>query len=188
MKLKIALALFSLLLIAASAKSPPGPVKHYIVLMMENRAFDHLLGYAHSEIKGITGLTGLEFNHWNVSEPQSPKIHVSQHATDVCIENINTISIHPLFCICTVCLIWASSNSTFVIGLKPDHSQSSSYYPSYHYPNLRKWHKWIICPYEWFRRSWSLDRAYYRLFLKKSSNKLQCDQGMYMMLLLSLNN
>jgi len=35
---------------------PPGPIKHIFVLMLENRAFDHMLGLA--EIEGINAVTG----------------------------------------------------------------------------------------------------------------------------------
>jgi phospholipase C len=37
-------------------------LKHVVVLMMENRSFDHMLGALHAENPLISGLTGLESN------------------------------------------------------------------------------------------------------------------------------
>jgi phospholipase C len=37
-------------------------IEHVVVLMLENRSFDHMLGY-HA---GVNGLTGKEFNHWRL--------------------------------------------------------------------------------------------------------------------------
>jgi phospholipase C len=52
------------------------PVKHLVVLMMENRSFDHLLGF----FPGIDGLTGDETNPIS---PQGPLVQVSQNARTV---------------------------------------------------------------------------------------------------------
>lgn len=45
----------------------PGKIEHLVVLMMENRSFDHLLGYR----PGVAGLTGKEFNLLDPSKPAS---------------------------------------------------------------------------------------------------------------------
>jgi phospholipase C len=42
--------------IFGGATTPPGPIKHVFVLMLENRAFDHMLG--HAGIQGIDANTG----------------------------------------------------------------------------------------------------------------------------------
>ncbi len=58
-----------------------GPIEHIVVLMMENRSFDHIFGYRH----GINGLTGGEFNLLNPSKPESdanPAYYVSNGAPD----------------------------------------------------------------------------------------------------------
>jgi phospholipase C len=40
-----------------------GPnIKHFVVLMLENRAFDHMLGFLRSDIPGLRGLYGNETN------------------------------------------------------------------------------------------------------------------------------
>ena len=49
---------------------PPMPqdkIKHVVVLMMENRSFDHLFGFR----PGVNGLKGDEFNLLLPSQPQS---------------------------------------------------------------------------------------------------------------------
>ena len=41
---------------------PPGTIKHLVVLMMENRSFDHMLGFLKSPEYPIDGINGDEFN------------------------------------------------------------------------------------------------------------------------------
>jgi phospholipase C len=44
-------------------------LQHVVVLMMENRSFDHMLGALHSDNPAIDGLTGNEFNLDTTGEP-----------------------------------------------------------------------------------------------------------------------
>src|SRR4051812_46864513 len=44
-------------------------IKHIVVLMMENRSFDHLVGWLQSDTYAIDGLTGKEFNRDSTGEP-----------------------------------------------------------------------------------------------------------------------
>ena len=44
-------------------------LKHVVVLMMENRSFDHMLGALHAEDQRINGLTGAETNPDTTNEP-----------------------------------------------------------------------------------------------------------------------
>src|SRR5262245_47276286 len=44
-------------------------LKHIVVLMMENRSFDHMLGGLRAVDKNINGLTGQEFNADTSNEP-----------------------------------------------------------------------------------------------------------------------
>jgi len=44
-------------------------LKHVVVLMMENRSFDHMLGVLHAENPAINGLTGNEANPDTTNEP-----------------------------------------------------------------------------------------------------------------------
>ena len=55
-------------------------LKHIVVVMMENRSFDHMLGYLHQEgMTKVDGLTGEEFNF----DPNGKKIRVQAFdATD----------------------------------------------------------------------------------------------------------
>ena len=48
---------------------PPGQIEHLVVLMMENRSFDHLLGFLKSDDYPIEGLTGKESNRDSTGEP-----------------------------------------------------------------------------------------------------------------------
>jgi hypothetical protein len=84
---KVVLALVALIALAGSfstaARVPSGPVKHYVVLMMENRAYDHLLGYFQIPGARLEGLSGDEFNRFNPSDSNSRKVSVSPTAKDV---------------------------------------------------------------------------------------------------------
>jgi phospholipase C len=63
-----------------------GNIKHLVVLMMENRSFDHMLGYLHDPADPATypidGLTGSEFNLLNPADPASTAFPVSPNAPD----------------------------------------------------------------------------------------------------------
>jgi phospholipase C len=52
------------------------PIEHVIVLMLENRSYDHMLGY----FSNGNGLSGNEFNLVNPSDPGSEKVLVSNQA------------------------------------------------------------------------------------------------------------
>ena len=54
----------------------PGQIKHFFALMLENRSFDHMLGFMQSPAYGIEGLTGTESN----LDSAGNKIVVSQDA------------------------------------------------------------------------------------------------------------
>ena len=56
-----------------------GKIKHVIVLMLENRSFDHMLGFA-KKLLHVDGLTGDEFNWVDPSVPHGEKIIVSDDA------------------------------------------------------------------------------------------------------------
>ncbi|GBG67997.1 hypothetical protein CBR_g1116 [Chara braunii] len=55
-------------------------IKHVVVLVMENRSFDHLLGFLKRRNPEIDGLDGTESNPMNVSDPDSPRVFVADHA------------------------------------------------------------------------------------------------------------
>ena len=54
-----------------------GPIKTLVIVVMENRSFDHLFGWLKSTRPDIDGLTGSESNPVKVTDPNSPKISVS---------------------------------------------------------------------------------------------------------------
>ncbi|KAL0285757.1 UNVERIFIED_CONTAM: Non-specific phospholipase C1 [Sesamum radiatum] len=57
-----------------------GPIKTFVVLVMENRSFDHILGWLKRTRPDIDGLSGGEFNRVNASDPTSPAVSVSDDA------------------------------------------------------------------------------------------------------------
>ncbi|KAM7259481.1 hypothetical protein ACFE04_015222 [Oxalis oulophora] len=61
-------------------KKIDGPIKTVVVLVMENRSFDHMLGWLKSTRPDIDGLTGNEFNRVNASDPDSEKVFVTDDA------------------------------------------------------------------------------------------------------------
>jgi len=75
-----------LLLCAGSMVSAHWPgqrkIEHVVVVMMENRAFDHVLGFLKALDPRIQGLDGTESNPVNVSNPGGPSITVSHAALD----------------------------------------------------------------------------------------------------------
>lgn len=57
-----------------------GPIKTVVVLVMENRSFDHMLGWLKSLNEEIDGLTGKECNKKNTTIPGSDVVCVSNIA------------------------------------------------------------------------------------------------------------
>jgi phospholipase C len=53
-------------------------IQHFVVLMLENRSFDHIFGFYPG--LGADGLNGTEFNTLNPSDPSSPKFFASKNA------------------------------------------------------------------------------------------------------------
>jgi phospholipase C len=59
------------------------PIKHIVVLMLENRSYDHMLGY----LKQGTPLTGNEYNLVDPANPESEKVYVSNASGYVTLPN-----------------------------------------------------------------------------------------------------
>src|SRR5262249_37596518 len=53
-------------------------IKRFVVLMLENRSFDHLFGYLKKDNPQVAGLTGNESNQKDPNSPTSPAIKVSR--------------------------------------------------------------------------------------------------------------
>ncbi|PKI42488.1 hypothetical protein CRG98_037123, partial [Punica granatum] len=57
---------------AESTQSPPScPIKHIVILVQENRSFDHMLGWMKSLNPEIDGVTGAESNPLPASSAES---------------------------------------------------------------------------------------------------------------------
>jgi phospholipase C len=64
------------------------PIEHVIVLMLENRSYDHMLGY----LSNGHGLTGNEFNPVDPSDPNSERVHVSNQAGYISVDPAHDFS------------------------------------------------------------------------------------------------
>ena len=53
-------------------------IKRFVVLMLENRSFDHLFGYLKTANPNVAGLTGQESNKKDPNSPASPFVEVSR--------------------------------------------------------------------------------------------------------------
>ena len=58
-------------------------IKRFVVLMLENRSFDHLIGYLKAVNPKVMGLTGSEFNQKNPNSPADPPIKVGRASSFV---------------------------------------------------------------------------------------------------------
>jgi phospholipase C len=58
-------------------------IKRFVVLMLENRSFDHLFGYLKAVNSKVIGLTGNEFNQKDPNSPASPAIKVGRASSFV---------------------------------------------------------------------------------------------------------
>ncbi len=65
---------------SSETKYPQNKIDHVVVLMLENRSFDHMLGWLKAEMPEVDGLTGKEWNPMNCSDPKSEKVFVTHHA------------------------------------------------------------------------------------------------------------
>lgn len=83
MERKKAMVLATLLLawsVESVAPKPAGPVKTIVLLVMENRSFDHFVGLMKKLNPNIDGLTGIEDNPINPADPNAPRIKISDMA------------------------------------------------------------------------------------------------------------
>jgi phospholipase C len=76
------------------------PPEHVVVLMLENRSFDHMLGYLSREIPGIDGLSGRESNPLDVGQPTAKLKSVSDDAAYIgdftrTVGSKNTVEVDP---------------------------------------------------------------------------------------------
>lgn len=73
-------ALLLLLLIGAPISKAGGPIKTVVVLVMENRSFDHMVGWMKRLNPEINGVNGSESNPTSTSEPASPRVFFKDRA------------------------------------------------------------------------------------------------------------
>jgi phospholipase C len=76
------LAVLCVTLLLALTSSTTSPIKNIIVLMMENRSFDHFLGHLSKQDPRIDGLNGTQANPLDPLNPASPTMAVNYNAED----------------------------------------------------------------------------------------------------------
>ncbi|KAJ4837774.1 Phosphatidylglycerol/phosphatidylinositol transfer protein [Turnera subulata] len=72
--------LFLLLMVLLHGQTHASPIKTIVVLVMENRSFDHMLGWMKKLNPEINGVDGTESNLLNVSDPRSQKFTFNNQA------------------------------------------------------------------------------------------------------------
>ncbi|KAF7025528.1 hypothetical protein CFC21_037700 [Triticum aestivum] len=78
-------AVVALLLVFASSGAfamagMSGPIKTVVVVVMENRSFDHMLGWMKRLNPAIDGVTGAEWNPANTSDPSEGRVYFGEAA------------------------------------------------------------------------------------------------------------
>ncbi|KAL3529953.1 hypothetical protein ACH5RR_009275 [Cinchona calisaya] len=67
-------------LFSAAAATTASPIKTVVVLVMENRSFDHMLGWMKKLNREINGVDGSESNPISTTDPNSPRIFFSNQS------------------------------------------------------------------------------------------------------------
>ncbi|KAH9300990.1 hypothetical protein KI387_012573, partial [Taxus chinensis] len=70
----------ALVLMAPTALGIDGPIKTIVVLIMENRSFDHMLGWMKRLNSEIEGVMGRESNPESTAHESSPKVYFKDDA------------------------------------------------------------------------------------------------------------
>lgn len=70
----------ALILFSSPAIAIDGPIKTIVVLVLENRSFDHVLGWMKRLNSEIDGVTGQEWNPESTKEPNSAKVYFRDDA------------------------------------------------------------------------------------------------------------
>jgi phospholipase C len=78
--LLISTLIHSLLLFPAPCTSVDGRIKTIVILVMENRSFDHMLGWMKRLNPDIDGVTGYEWNTISTADPKSPRVFFDDEA------------------------------------------------------------------------------------------------------------
>ncbi|CAJ1948674.1 unnamed protein product [Sphenostylis stenocarpa] len=64
----------------SATNGTPYPIKTIVVLVQENRSFDHMFGWMKSLNPEIDGVTGSESNPVSTSDPNSKRVYFSDHS------------------------------------------------------------------------------------------------------------
>ena len=75
-----AAVVFLLLAAAPACLEAGGPIKTVVVVVMENRSFDHMLGWMKRLNPEIDGVTGAEWNPANTTDPAAGRVYFGEGA------------------------------------------------------------------------------------------------------------
>ena len=78
--LPVAAVVFLLLAAAPACLEAGGPIKTVVVVVMENRSFDHMLGWMKRLNPEIDGVTGAEWNPANTTDPAAGRVYFGEGA------------------------------------------------------------------------------------------------------------
>jgi phospholipase C len=78
-RMRLTCILFLSLLLSSTTRAT-GPIKTVVVVVMENRSFDHMLGWMKRLNPEINGVTGSEWNPVSTTDPNSAKVFFSDGA------------------------------------------------------------------------------------------------------------
>ena len=78
--LPVAAVVFLLLAAAPACLEAGGPIKTVVVVVMENRSFDHMLGWMKRLNPEIDGVTGGEWNPVNTTDPAAGRVYFGEGA------------------------------------------------------------------------------------------------------------
>jgi len=70
----------ALILFSSPGTAIDGPIKTIVVLVLENRSFDHVLGWMKRLNSEIDGVTGQEWNPVSTNDPNSAKVYFRDDA------------------------------------------------------------------------------------------------------------
>ncbi|CAK7330637.1 unnamed protein product [Dovyalis caffra] len=77
---KLATTIFLFLLVLLHDQIHASPIKTVVVVVMENRSFDHMLGWMKKINPEINGVDGTQWNPLNITDPNSQKFFVNNQA------------------------------------------------------------------------------------------------------------
>jgi phospholipase C len=77
---RITFAFFFIFLVLNNSNANQNPIKTVVILVMENRSFDHMLGWMKKLNPNINGVNGSESTPLSITDPNSKRIYFKNEA------------------------------------------------------------------------------------------------------------